>query len=102
MKLKFRGWRREVFPHTHVVAPVTGFRALRSGPVKWIGPLLARGKVTGLALTGNFRVDFEFSERELKNWLTAYLEAEPEKGLALVHSVQLAATRKLVRQGSKA
>jgi hypothetical protein len=98
MKLKFRGWRREVYPHNHAVAPLAGNLALKPGsPMKWTGPMLARGKVCGVALTGDFQVDFEFSERELKNWLTAYLEAEPEKALALISSVQLAAVKKLLR-----
>ncbi len=102
MKLKFRGWRREVYPHSHVVAPVAGVQALKAGgPIRWIGPLLARGKVSGLALTGDFQVDFEFSERELRNWLTAYLDADPEKALALLHSVQLAHVRGLVRRSTK-
>ncbi len=103
MKMTFRGWSQErVNPHVRVVSPVSVGRSLKEGsPMKWRGPLSARGRVNNLGLNGDFQVDFEFTATELKNWLTAYVEAEPEKALALISGVQLAAFRKLVRQAKK-
>lgn len=100
MNMLFIGWRRQVCRHRHPVLPMKGNYllrpALRPGALRWVDPLRARGKVSGLALSGDFQVDLEFSEKELKNWLTAYLEADYERGLELMHSVQVIVTRKLM------
>ena len=93
MKMTFRGWRREVKPHTHSVTPVqfTGTRYVPQGagqPLAWDGPFHALRRVTNLGLGGSFLVDFDFNEEELENWLTEYVKANPAKALRILASTQ--------------
>jgi hypothetical protein len=98
MKLTFRGWRREVYPHVHkVIALPSSYPQKPGRPLKWTTPTQARGRINGLALTGDFQVDFEFTEAELKNWLMTYLEEEPEKAFALISKAQVAAVNKILK-----
>lgn len=100
MKLTFRGWRRQVFPHTHAVKPVhtTGkafYPTQDATDLNWSEALVAHGQIEGAALTGKFLIDFEFSERELKNWLTKYIEEHPHKAFKLISAAQSEALKKL-------
>jgi hypothetical protein len=87
MKLTFRGWQREVTPHSHSVIPVEFIKERYSSkgagqPLTWNGPLSAFGKVTGLGLSGSFLVEFEFEAPELRNWLEQYVRGNPEAASA--------------------
>lgn len=98
MKLTFRGWRREVYPHEHkVIALPSSYPQKPGRPLRWTSPMKARGRINKLALSGDFQVDFEFTEAELKNWLTAYIEAEPEKAFALIAKAQAAAIKRVLK-----
>lgn len=102
MKITFRGWGREVFPHEVEVTPVkkangTFYPADRGKSLRWDGALTAYGKVDGLALSGAFLAEFTFTEAELKDWLRSYLAEQPESALELIGSVQAEAIRRLAR-----
>ena len=92
MKLNFRGWGREVKPHTHTVTPVkysSGKYVPESGqPLTWNGPFNALGKVNHLSLSGAFLVEFTFEEQELRNWLTEYVKAHPASAVRLLAHAQ--------------
>lgn len=91
MKLEFTGWSRTVFKHKHNVQPVSqkgGFRPEGDGPIKWHKPLCAAGKLDGLSLSGDFLVQIEFEEAELRSWLLAYSKGSPEAALRLISEAQ--------------
>lgn len=92
MKLVFKGWRREVKPHVRSVTPVefTGRHFLPDNDrtsLVWSGPLKAYGKLTGLALSGSFLVEFEFEEQELRSWLEQYVKAHPAEAIRCKRSI---------------
>lgn len=107
MKLIFEGWDKvKVGPHEHVVTPlslVDGKLApdKTPGPITWTGPLEASGRVTGLGLSGNFLVEFNFEPEELKNWLKEYVKAEPEAALRLLAEMQAEAILALTQKATK-
>lgn len=90
MKLKFKGWRREVKPHEHAVAAVVekvaGFSVVK-GPLRWEG-LSTYGKVDRLSLTGAFLVEMSFTKADLRNWLRMYAKSDPAEALRLVAELQ--------------
>lgn len=93
MKLVFKGWKREVTPHSHPVAPVKNanskyFPGNTGQPLTWDGPFRALGKVNKLALSGAFLVEFTFEEQELRNWLQEYVKANPEAAIRLLAHAQ--------------
>ena len=93
MKITFRGWGREVFRHDHTLAPVTesGGRwsaGSEGDPITWASGTKANAKIFDLALSGNFLVEFEFKDRELRNWLQQYVQANPKKALRLLSTMQ--------------
>jgi hypothetical protein len=105
MKLTFRGWRREVWPHTHDVIPVRkedgGYQPIeRRRSIHWTDPMTAYGRLEGLGLSGNFLVKFQFTEAELRSWLTSYFMADPQAAQRLVASVQVDAIRRLVKSAN--
>lgn len=91
MKMKFRGWKREVKPHPHNISKVVenakDYSAV-SGPISWHGPMAARGQIKNVSLTGNFLVEIEFVPEELRNWLSEYVKSEPEAALRLLSEMQ--------------
>jgi len=105
MKLTFRGWRREVWPHTHDVIPVKkdeSYRPIdRRRTVHWAEAMTAYGKLEGLALSGNFLVEFNFTETELRSWLTAYFMADPQAAQRLVAAVQADVIHRLAKNPSR-
>lgn len=92
MKIKLRGWEREVVQHEHSVKPVRhgsdGYQALKAGPLLWHDANSAYGKVDKLSLTGAFLVKFEFEDAELENWLIAHAKKNPADALRLVAKAQ--------------
>ena len=93
MNINFRGWKREVFEHNHELMPVVskGTRnhsGNKGDPIEWFSATKARGRVNGLNLTGDFQVDFEFKDSELKNWLLKYVSEEPEAACRLIAEIQ--------------
>lgn len=102
MKLKFLGWSRAVYSHTHGVKPILGGPSKRyplgeaGAPLKWDNALSARGKVEGLGLTGDFQVELQFDPQELRNWLIQYVAEQPEEALRLLAEMQAEATIRLV------
>lgn len=97
MKLTLIGRSRHVVTHVRKVAPFASKILQRPGrPLTWETPWKARGVLRNLALSGDFNVHFEFTEAELKNWLSTYIRDEPQKALELMSKVQLDAMRKLL------
>jgi hypothetical protein len=107
MKIMFRGWGREVFPHEVEVTPVTKtdgtfYPSERRRSLRWANGMTAFGKVEGLALSGAFLAEFTFTEAELRDWLRSYLAAEPDSALQLISSVQTEAIRRLAKNSKNA
>lgn len=104
MRLTFRGWKREVMVHRHDVVPVKRESQISYTPLtnrksmSWTEGTTAYGKVQNLALSGDFLIEFTFSEAELRNWLTRLFEVDPERANAIVNEVQAKAIRRLSRQ----
>ena len=92
MKLNFRGWKREVTPHTHTVTAVkfiSGKYTPQTGePLSWSGPFQAFGKVNNVSLSGSFLVEFTFEEQELQSWLAEYVKAHPASAVRLLAQAQ--------------
>ena len=106
MKMTFSGWRREVYPHTHTVYPVkkNDYRFTpmeRRKSLLWSEGMNTYGRVNELALSGDFLVEFEFTEAELRSWLMSYFETNPEAAQALVSKVQSDAIRNLSKKARK-
>lgn len=104
MKLTFRGWRREVWPHTHDVIPVRkdgGYQPIEHRrSIHWTEAMTAYGKLEGLGLSGNFLVEFKFTEAELRSWLTSYFISDPQAAQRLVAAVQVDAIRRLAKSAN--
>lgn len=103
MKLTFRGWKREVTPHSHKVAPVEHkvgryYAQQIDQPITWNGPLSALGKINSLGLSGNFLVEFSFEREELKSWLEQYAQSNPEDTLRLLAPIAAEATIRVAKQ----
>ena len=106
MKMKFRGWRREVYTHTHEVEAwkkvgnsynrIDGRKSLT-----WSDKLTAFGKIKGLSLSGDFLVEFSFTEAELKDWIRNYFKSDPVAACALVAELQLDSIKALAKSAEK-
>ena len=93
MRITFRGWGREVYPHGHDVTPVKKDFNGRFTPIErrksvvFSDGMTAFGKFHDLELTGNFLAVFEFTEAELRSWLMSYFEKSPELAQKLISKV---------------
>lgn len=104
MRFLFRGWRREVLKHRHDVRPVRfNGREFLCVPgaesVVWHGGLKAYGKLDGVALNGDFLVEFEFDQKELENWILKFADEHPEQAIKILsnaHAEALIALHKRV------
>lgn len=106
MKITFRGWRREVYPHEVKVTPVVidrgRYRAIENRrSLAWQGGMTALGKVSDLALNGAFLAELNFTPSDLKSWLTNYLISNPEDALRLIAGAEGDAIRHMTKQGTK-
>lgn len=102
MKIKFRGWGREVFAHEVDVIPVkkdddTFCPADHGKSLRWSTAFTVYGKVEGLALSGAFLTEFTFTVAELRDWLRTYAAEEPEAAFELIASVQAEAIHRLAK-----
>jgi hypothetical protein len=94
MKLKFRGWSREVYPHSHDALPIKGGPGRRhpvgkaGEPLQWDNARTARARVNGLGLNGDFLVELEFEPEELKSWLSSYVKEHPEDAIRMLAPLQ--------------
>lgn len=104
MEMQFRGWNRCEYIHDHAVTPLlrqeNGW--MKPGndgePLVWNSALTVTGKVRNLGLGGEFRVDFKFTEDELRNWLLTFVRSRPEEGTRLLAEAQGEATIALANQ----
>lgn len=101
MRITFRGWRRQVYAHTVEVVPVAkskygGGYIPVSGrkSLSWSNERTAFGKVSDLSLSGAFLAELQFTDTELKNWLTRYLIEKPEDALRIIAAAQADAIRR--------
>jgi hypothetical protein len=90
MKMSFRGLKHEVKPNEHTV-PLIWNSALNSSS------LLAIGEVNKLRLNGNYQVEFEFEQEELRNWLRKFIASKPEDAIKLLAEMQGEAILSLAR-----
>lgn len=95
MKLTFRGWKREVYPHHHQVLPVILdeeddrlYERMGDGSLSWHSPARAYGKVNELELKGSFLVELDFVPEELRNWLRVFVKKRPEDAIRLLAEMQ--------------
>lgn len=106
MKLEFRGWKRQVTSHSHTVVPVikagTAYRPTPAGPLAFSSSRKAFGKVTGVGLTGDFLVELQFDDAELRSWLERYVAEQPELALPLLAEMHAKAILSLHRRPHKA
>lgn len=102
MKLKFRGWQREQTIHNHSVSPVTRANGYTAGepdePLTWASASQAFGKVSDLALSGSFLIEFTFEQEELRNWLRQFIASKPEAAIRLLSEMQGEALISLMRR----
>jgi hypothetical protein len=95
MKIKFSGLRRSLYDHRRDVHPVRrdAAHAFSSIPMvatqQWTDESTAFEKFKDLQFHGDFLVEISFSDRELINWLMAYLEIYLEKAALLVETVRI-------------
>ncbi|GEM_PF-3050173 len=97
MKINLMGHRRCCFSHSHDVEPLSGKHGQSKShgkpgaPLEWETSLLTKGLIRGLGLSGDFEIEFQFQEEELRNWLAVYVEECPEKALRLLSEMQVEA-----------
>lgn len=91
MKMKFRGRLREVYPHNYVVTPGRHGSAKAGDPLVWDSSTTAHGRIDDVGLNGNFHVQFDFDEAELRNWLSVYVAEQPTEALRMLSEMQVAA-----------
>lgn len=84
MKLSFTGWSRVVVRHEHPVRPLVSGRLQGKDESLVFKGLTASGKVSGVGLTGDFRVTVELSPGDLKSALDSYVKASPADALRLL------------------
>lgn len=100
MKMVFRGWRREVFPHEHQVTPVvSGRQRGKDEPLVFTG-LRTVGKVNNVALSGDFQVSIELSPADLQAAVEAYASAEPAEALRMLLGAQATAIIAMTKTAS--
>jgi hypothetical protein len=92
MKLNFSGWRRRVKSHSHKIIPIdsTGgmYRTKPAGPLVWASSKKVFGKVSGMGLTGDFLLEVELEDSELRSWLERFVHERPEIALPLLCEMQ--------------
>lgn len=103
MELAFRGWKREQKEHSHSVMPVTMANGQympgdEGDPLTWTSGLVAYGKVEDLGLSGSFLVEFNFDQKELRNWLKQFVISKPEAAIKLLAAMQGEAILALARK----
>ena len=79
MKMKFRGWTREVFPHNHDIKPATQLKRISRGPraIATDDGVVIGGKISKTQLSGDFYVQVELSQADLDKLIEAKIEADP-------------------------
>lgn len=104
MKITFRGWGREVYTHEKEAVPVykdgpSGrFTAGKTGePVKWDSDTTVYFKLRALGLTGDFLVQVEANESELRSWFKKYVKSHPEDALRFISEMQSEAIVEMIR-----
>ena len=53
-------------------------------PAQWVAGKCVYGLLPALNLQGNYEVNLEFEDTELKNWLRSYIRHNPEEALDLI------------------
>jgi len=91
MKMIFRGRRREAYRHEHPITPGRCGSAIPGDPLVWQSATKAYGRIDEVRLSGNFHVQLNFEEAELRNWILVYVEERPEEALKLISEMQAAA-----------
>ncbi len=93
MKMKFRGWSRQVYSHEHDVKPVvlrgSSYVTAKVPDISVKdGEVSFQGKVTGLGLTGDFLVKFTLSDDDLNELVRKKVLQNPIENLAYVADLQ--------------
>lgn len=66
----------------------TGHVGSPGSPMQWWDGLSAKGYLRNLDMsTGEYFVEMEFQEAELKNWLKTYIEHHPAEALEMIAEV---------------
>lgn len=79
MKLRLYGWNRRVTVHNPKFQPVTNKNGHLhteppEAPLVFHSSSLAYGKLTNLALTGDFAVEIRLSKADLRAWISKYIQ----------------------------
>ena len=102
MKLTFRGWSREKKAHPHVATPVRSkdhdYSEQPRGPLTWDSYQRVFAKLDGLGLSGDFLVEIELEEAELKSWLERFVDEKPERAIQVLARMQARAILALHRR----
>ena len=106
MKMIFRGWGRQVYVRTYTVAPVKKcedhFLLMdEKQSIEWFDSVTAFGKVDDLALSGNFLVEFKFTDSDIKAWMKNYVKTNPEKAFEMLAELQLECTNSPTKSPQK-
>lgn len=89
MKLTFSGWDRTQYNWPHDVTPVVGWRQLkRDGGLVWETSAKTYGKLTGLQLSGGYKVAIEVTPADMQGWVMKYAQEFPEDALRLFATAQ--------------
>ena len=93
MKMKFRGWSREVYSHVHEVKPV-----VKKGSKFSVGTMpdisasndevRFLGRVVGLGLSGDFLVEFTLSNDDLNQLVQKKVLSDPLASISYLADLQ--------------
>lgn len=104
MKISFKGYKRGERVHRHLFKPWLGeargddqhreylgndrtYWGRPYSPMRWYLGRFSRGLIADLQLHGEYAVEVEFEDIELKNWLKSHIAAKPEEALDLIAEV---------------
>ena len=93
METQFRGWKREKTVHNHIVLPVSYSNGQYiagsiNDQICWDSSTQFFGKITNVALSGDFLVRYTFQPSELRSWLLRYAVDNPEIAIKLLCEMQ--------------
>ena len=57
-----------------------------------------RGRINGLGLNGDFLIELELKPEELRNWLTMYVQEQPEDAFKLLSELKAEALIQLLQK----
>lgn len=91
MRLRFRGWSRQITVHNHTLKPAEKtdyiFRESEQATYEVNGSdIVAYGKIIDARLSGTFLVDVILSQDDIDGYIEAMIEQDPVRSLSRLYT----------------